>query len=107
MDFTQMSNTTFSVLLVVGVLGACAGTYASGQTANPDAARKLRGIVIQDAKLEGSPKEIVEQLNGLTKKYDLPTHEGLTIRFDSAVDSKCCGMSIFRGGEPLSNWLQA
>jgi len=70
------------------------------------ASQKLQAIKIADEKLEGTPKKIVEQLNRLSKKYDLPTHQGVDIRFDPAVNSEPSGLSIFRPGQPLSFWLQ-
>lgn len=101
-----MSKAASGILLGVRLLGAFAGWCAIGQATNPDAARKLQSIVIPDPKLERTPMEIVAHLNELAKKYDLPTHQGLAIRFDAAVDSECCGLSVFRGGEPLINWLK-
>jgi len=60
------------------------------------ASQKLQAIKIADEKLDGTPKKIVEQLNRLSKKYDLPTHQGVDIRFDPAVNSEPSGLSIFR-----------
>jgi hypothetical protein len=105
-DFTRMRKAAPIILLGVGVLGAFLAWHASAQPISPDPARKLQSIIIPDPKLERTPKEIVAQLNELAKKYDVPTHQGLAIRFDAAVNSECCGLSVFRGGEPLINWLR-
>ncbi len=94
------------MLLGVRVLAALLAWHASAQPTSPDPARKLQSIIIPAPKLERTPREIVAQLNELAKEYDLPTHQGLAIRFDAAVDSESCGLSVFRGGEPLINWLQ-
>jgi hypothetical protein len=92
------------LLLVVGVVAVgCSDSRQAGS--HPS--RKLKSVVIQEEKLEGSPKEIVAQLNTLARKYDTPAHQGVVIRFDPAVDAQCCSLGIFRRGEPLRSWLQA
>ena len=92
----------FILQILVVLVPGCASVH----TADAPPSEKLLTIVIPDHTLNGSPKQIVTQLNKLTKKYDLPTHEGVAIRFDPAVDSQCCTLGIFRGGEPLTNWLK-
>jgi hypothetical protein len=69
-------------------------------------AKKLESIVIKDYHLDGSPKENVEQLNRLAKKYDFPTHEGVVISFDPAVDARNCTTTSRRETKPLGRWLQ-
>jgi hypothetical protein len=99
-----MNRPVLILLFLLGVFGFFPGC-SSEQQAGTVLPGKLR-VVIADEKLEGSPKEIISQLNILVRKYDEPTHEGITIRFDPAVDSQCCSLSIFRRGEPLVNWLR-
>lgn len=99
-------NTTAQRLVLLASIFAFLLGCSNGQQADTDGSRKLRRIIIGEKKLEGTPKEIVAQLNILARKHDVPTHEGITIRFDPAVDSQCCGMSISRGGEALVCWLQ-
>ncbi len=102
-----MSRATSISFLSVQIVAIFLAGCERRESADSNGSQKLQTIIIQDEKLEGSPKEIVAQLNRLAKKYDQPTQEGIAIRFDPAVDGECSSMSIFRGGEPLSNWLKA
>ena len=102
---TQISSSCCWILPLI-VLNLCAGGRGTQRCSAGEISEKLQRISIQHEKLDGSPKEIVKQLNKLSKKYDLPQHQGVTIRFDVAVDSECCATTIFRKGEPLVNWLR-
>jgi len=105
LDFFTMRRVSQSKALFLALSLIMGGRAQSEQT-NLAVSQKLRTITIANEKVEGSPKEIVARLNELAKKYDTPTHKGVRIRFDPAVDSQCCSLSIFRQGEPLINWLQ-
>jgi hypothetical protein len=95
-------------LLIAGLgassLGGCAVSRPAGQTEGPE--QKLHSIVIPNERLSGSPKEIVAQLNKLSRKYDAADHTGVRIVFDTAVDAESCTLGIFCRGEPLANWVQ-
>ncbi len=92
------------VLFVGGSLIGCAVSQPPGQTES--SSQKLQTVVIPNERLCGLPRQIVAQLNKLSRKCDVPDHKGLRIVFDPAVDSECCNSAIFRRGEPLANWLQ-
>src|SRR5436190_11112079 len=90
------------LICMPGILVACATPKAPYQSSS----EKLQSIRIAKEQLSGTPKEIVAQLNKLSKKYDFPSHTGVRIRFDSEVDSEPCGSTIFLEGKPLQEWLE-
>jgi hypothetical protein len=94
-----MKRRALTALLLLAALGTCLFACAGkpGISASQSVSQKLRTLVIQDKQLSGSPKEIVAQLNKLSKNYDTPEHKGIRIAFDPAVDAECCSMTIFRG----------
>lgn len=92
-------------LLPLVFLSICLFGCAVQRTSDQGPSQKLQTIRIADEKISGSPKQIVKQLNKLGKTYDVPLHEGVSIRFDPAVDGDCCDLTIFRKGEPLVKWL--
>jgi hypothetical protein len=87
-----------------GCLVGCAVSKPAGQPALLE--QKLHTIVIPNEHLSGSPKEIIAQLNKLSRKYDAVDHTGVRIVFDPAIDSEACSSGIFCPGKPLGNWLQ-
>lgn len=93
--------------LIFGLVGSslvgCASS-PTGQAQRPE--QKLHSIVIPNERLSGSPKEIVAQLNRLSRRHDAIEHRGVRIIFDPAVDAEACTLTIFRGGEPLADWVQ-
>jgi len=95
-------------VLVAALVGSsvvgCAISRPQGQT--EPTTQKLQTIVIPSEQLSGSPKEIIAQLNKLSRRYDAIDHKGVHIVFDPAVNSQSCDLTIFCRGEPLGNWVQ-
>jgi hypothetical protein len=87
----------WAALVVVGVSSG----FAQDRTAE-----KLKNITIENHHLDGSPRANVEQLNALAKKYDFPTHEGVLIKFDPAVDFENCSTTSREETKSLDLWLQ-
>jgi hypothetical protein len=104
MNHRVLKILVFQTALATCILG-CAGK--TGKDTSQSASQKLHTVIIQEKQLSGSPKEIVAQLNKLIRKYDNPEHKGVRISFDPAVDAECCNTTLFRGGEPLVNWVKS
>lgn len=89
----------------------CAATFLTGcithQTSDTSPTDKLQSIRIRKDQLSCTPKEIVAQLNRLSKKYDFPNHTGVNIRFDPQVDSEPCSMAIASQGRTLQDLLSS
>jgi hypothetical protein len=90
--------------LVASSVVGCTVSRPAGQAQRPE--QKLHSIVIPSERLSGTPKEIVAQLNKLSRRYDAADHTGVRIVFDPAVNAESCTLGIFCRGEPLANWLQ-
>jgi hypothetical protein len=90
-----------SVLWATLVVTSVPGGFAQDRTM-----QKLENIVIENHHLDGSPKSNVKQLNTLARKYDLPTHQGVLIKFDPAVDSESCTTTSRQETKSLGRWLQ-